>query len=69
MKVQFLIETEEDNEWRDLYIDENTISGFYMHDEEDNVDACINVMFNFGVYTFKQTNELLKFLETKFILC
>ena len=68
MKVKFLIgDGEDDNEWRDLWIDEDLIDGFYMPDEDGSLGNCINILFRGQFMTFKYTEQLRAFLELKFI--
>ena len=69
MKVKFLIGDDEDaNEWRDLYIDEDLVDGFYMPDEIDDLEPCINVLYRGQFMTFLKTTQLVAFLELKFII-
>ena len=68
MKVQFLIDGEDDEfDWRDLYINENEITGFYMPDDEIDTDPSVNILLNGSVFTFKQSTELLTFLSKRFV--
>ena len=54
MRVRFLIENEEseESEWRDFWIDNNLISGFYMPNLIEGEPDCINVLYDGEVYMF-----------------
>lgn len=69
MKVKFLIDSDDDNgsTWRDLYIDDSLIDGFYIPDYDDDLEPCINILYRGNFMTFLQTKPLLAFLELKFI--
>jgi hypothetical protein len=71
MKVQFLIDNDEDddkNEWRDLWIDKSFIGGFYMPNLIDGELPCINVLYDGVFMTFLREDSLVKYLEKRFVL-
>ena len=70
MRVRFLIENEEseESEWRDFWIDNNLISGFYMPNLIEGEPDCINVLYDGAFMTFKQEADLVKYLEKRFVL-
>jgi len=74
MKVQFLVtdfgDEDEDVlvEWRDLYIDESKIIGFYLPDIDDALDKSLNILLGESTFTLKQEEHLLDYLDKRFVM-
>jgi hypothetical protein len=71
MLVQFLVSDFDDDdtiiEWRDLYIDESKIIGFYLPDSDDVMESSINILLAEITFTLKQEKHLLDYLDKRFV--
>ena len=67
MKIQFLIDSDDNKvEWRDKWIDEKFIAGFYLPDYDPETSPCINMDFVNYTMTVKSTTELVAYLQKRF---
>ena len=68
MRVEFLIEGDDDvAEWRNAYILDNLITGFYAPDYDEELGECLNVFYNGQTFTFKSNSILLEYLQKNFV--
>ena len=67
MKVKlYILNTNEEYEYRDFYIDVTQIQGFYMPDLEPGDDLSINLIISGHLFNVKQEPHLLAYLSKRF---
>ena len=68
MNVKLFIENDGFGEWRDFWISEEKIEGFYVPDEAgDDLGSGVNVYIGGNLFTLKQEAHLIKFLADKYV--
>lgn len=71
MTVQMMIEEPENDkayEYRNLYISEDLLQGFYIPEDEEALEPIYNILYpQLGVISIKATKEVRKILERKFV--
>jgi hypothetical protein len=65
-KVQ--IETDsEDEPFKDFYLEVDCISGFYIPEDEPDLEPCINIIHDGLISSIKQEKHITDYLYEKFI--
>lgn len=67
----FTDEVEGENQYKDVWIDVNSITGFMIpfidEDSEQECSETVNIFLNDGKMTLKQEKKLIKYLTEEFV--
>tara|TARA_R100001480_G_scaffold25387_2_gene35704 strand:- start:296 stop:535 length:240 start_codon:yes stop_codon:yes gene_type:complete len=56
-----------EGEYKDLYLDVESINGFFIPENKDEDDLGINIFMNGDMVTIKQEPHITKYLTNKFV--
>jgi hypothetical protein len=65
-KVQIQTDSE-DAPFKDFYVKVESITGFYIPEEEDDLEHCINIIHDGLLSSIKQEKHITDYLYEKFI--
>lgn len=68
-KLKLWVSFNKDNRFIVLFLDMNSVTGFYIPDREGDDDVkTINLLFGTGIMTVMQEPHLLKYLTDEFVI-
>ena len=67
MIAKLLLEGSEKDIWKDFYFNEKRIDGFYVPDQDDELEPFVNILIGSNVVSVKEDPELLEYLIKTFI--
>jgi len=68
-KLKLYAETEEDvTMWMELYLDVETITGFYIPLSDEDEEPSINIFIGDAPITIKQEDHIIDYLYNRFVI-
>lgn len=66
-KLKLLADDGSGEDWLDLYLDVNTIQGFFIPYKEDNEEPCLNIFVGGDIITILQEEHIKNWLVNNFV--